>query len=704
MIYVFEKINNEYSYVKSIDIYEFGHLLSIKKLTNNANSVLKLYDKISTEDLYNEDLLSLSTFETTIKIQKYNFRNFIKKSLKSNFYINYNIKNKCDKVFKDINRNNFEIGIREHNKNETSNLKEILCITPEGKYHKIDLREFNSFNDIKNYKLRVPRLKDYSDNLYYYYLDEKILVEKFFHYLKYYNYNLYTNCIKPSFIKHIHNKPYYRLDELYYYSLNVEKKIPKIGPDFYDLEMPEKVKTLTSNFDYICDGIMDLDVNRSFLNYHKEYILGKNLKSIVQYYSFFGAYIMNDYLRSSKVKEIFRNKILEDNIYSLWKLIRGTPSFPQNYTVFRFIENDTHLQNIKIGSTWSTPGFLSTTRDSFYYNSKYQFGFIVIKIDIPKNIKGIGICLETISHFSDELEILLPPGTQLRLVKKDWNYNHYKDLIQKKVKKTYHFEIVGYDPIKIKGTFKNPNKIPDLINYKSKHNNFSTTKKYLKSITNDNHQFYINNILLFMLDYDADGLYSSYFFHKYSDAMAICHQNDDGDVNILCEMGNIIIINYHAIIYHVNLKKLPSDNIILKIGNWCKQFMNSTSIRIYSYYKETDIGFNGVYNIDLVNILLNKPPRFKDQLVFNSYDRIDLLQNTKITDVFMSELGYDSWWSSMSIADFYIKATNFTQKEVDSLNHFFLQIPSWSEFEKNINNYFTHKYAEICRIYYATKP
>jgi hypothetical protein len=132
---------------------------------------------------------------------------------------------------------------------------------------------------------------------------------------------------------------------------------------------------------------------------------------------------------------------MEYNIKTLWELIKGAPAFDKDYILYRFIMDDSHISHLKIGDKYTEKSFISTTRDPFYQSEDYKFGYVLVKIRLPKNKKGVGLSIETVSHFHEEQEIILPPKTQLRLIKKDKNcsYYHTDDNQEYKIRIRYEF-------------------------------------------------------------------------------------------------------------------------------------------------------------------------------------------------------------------------------------------------------------------------
>jgi hypothetical protein len=134
-------------------------------------------------------------------------------------------------------------------------------------------------------------------------------------------------------------------------------------------------------------------------------------------------------------------------IKKFWNIIITSPPFEESFYIYRFITNDTFLENLKIGDIYRDSGFLSCTRDPFYTSSYYNFGNNVMKIKVPKNKIGVGLCLELFSYFGKEKEILLAPNTSLKLINKDSKvkYEHTSSDFNIKMNNKYEFEIVSLE-------------------------------------------------------------------------------------------------------------------------------------------------------------------------------------------------------------------------------------------------------------------
>ena len=123
----------------------------------------------------------------------------------------------------------------------------------------------------------------------------------------------------------------------------------------------------------------------------------------------------------------------------MWNLVLSAPEFDKSYTFYRFIKEDSYLSGIKIGDLFTETGFVSTTRDPYYRSDLYKFGFILIKIKIPANRIGVALCLETVSHFPEEQEIIFPPNSKFKLISRDNDcvYYHTDSNFSSKIKTKY---------------------------------------------------------------------------------------------------------------------------------------------------------------------------------------------------------------------------------------------------------------------------
>lgn len=257
--------------------------------------------------------------------------------------------------------------------------------------------------------------------------------------------NATFTCVKKSFIPHKnHLKPYYTRDEIIKLGMNMGIiNVPKnmLYVDFKD--------ALTrKDYQNICLQIQMNDISAKILIQHQNYIVENNMVGLIQYYTIQGSYFMNQYMRGF-TRYAYRNDYLENNIKKMWRLVLNSPVFDNDYILYRFVSKDDYLKHLEIGDIYIENGFISTTRDPFYRNDLYKFGFVLIKIRIPKNVIGVGLCLETFSYFPSEEEIILPPMSHLKLISKNEQCEYYNpdENYAANIKTRYEFEWVKNGPI-----------------------------------------------------------------------------------------------------------------------------------------------------------------------------------------------------------------------------------------------------------------
>lgn len=370
-----------------------------------------------------------------------------------------------------------------------------------------------------------------------------------------------TSCRRPSFgsgMEHI--SPYYGINELYYL--------------VYDWNLTDKVNLDEEELEKYCKIISRHDIPAKTLLDHQMYIYDSKAIGLVKHYSLFGSYYMNLYLRKNQCclpgkrsyEDVIRNLYLENQIKIMINLIINSPEFTESHTVYRFVEKDDYIKNLKIGDIYQDASFMSTTRNPFYYKENYEFGYILIKIKLPKGIKGIGLCIEAYSNFPNEEEIILPPTSKYRLDKlfDSKEITHIEGIYDLKVKKKYEFTWIGNDYldnrkkeiiIDMPGAY-----IPDvpLINFMDllvkddiKYLSISDRLNYFRqNYTNNNNQFesiIANNKYTFNLEaYDSTTIYKPFFYFDVSDGIMITTSNPKyGNINIMMELGQEIHINYY---------------------------------------------------------------------------------------------------------------------------------------------------------------
>lgn len=367
-----------------------------------------------------------------------------------------------------------------------------------------------------------------------------------------------TTCMRPSFLPHFtHIKPYYTRSEVINLALNMGIKLED---RYYDQE----------DINELCETVSSNDISADTLLKHQDHIISKNKVGLVQYYTLQGSYFINQYLRNLASYE-YRNNFLESIITPMWELLNDAPAFDKSYTLYRFISNDNYLKHLNIGDMYTENGFTSTTRDPFYRSDLYKFGFILIRINIPKNVKGVALCVETISHFPNEQEIILSPLSIFRLDKKDEKIQYYNtdEHFKSQVKTRYEFTYIGKRPIRYieRPLYLLKSEAIDFM----KINNVDTItleekiRYFIAKYTNPMFQFNAligDNVYTVMTErYDSTGAYDKFYAinNQNGFSMYTLHNNY---MLFMIELGEIENTRYMHVNYYVKYSVLDREKIV----------------------------------------------------------------------------------------------------------------------------------------------
>ncbi len=329
----------------------------------------------------------------------------------------------------------------------------------ELEYDKTDLDNYLIINRISNLKKSIIFISQFNLIIF----ENKFI--KIFDNLGESKYKDLTNCIRPSYSNILPNTYY-------------------IKPYFSSIELINNKIIYNDDKTDPCLLSVYRDIPYIKLLIHQKHIIENNGAGILQYYSLIGSYQINSYLRELYKESKINNIILNSLIEKFWNIIITAPSFDDDFYVYRFINDDSFLKDLKIGDNYQDNGFMSTTRDPYYSSNYYNFGSILMKIKIPKNKIGVGLCLELFSHFGKEQEILLAPKTILKLVKLDKNvkYKHIEKDFDIKIKKKYEFELVNICPVKIDKKINTGIKnIDNIYKLEQINNNLEDFYNYLKN-------------------------------------------------------------------------------------------------------------------------------------------------------------------------------------------------------------------------------
>ncbi len=440
-----------------------------------------------------------------------------------------------------------------------------------------------------------------------------------------------TVCTRPSFLPHFkHINPYYKRGELINLALNMQL----IKPDnkYYD---PAEVMKL-------CAIIKDNDISADIIMKHQEYIIKTNKIGIVRYYSLQGSFFINKYLRDV-INYKYQNMVLENTIKSMYTLVNDAPPFNKSYILYRFINSDAYLKHLNIGDIYIDPSFISTTRDPFYNSEVYKFGFILIKITIPNNIKdmkGVGLCIESCSDFPDEQEIILAPNSKLLLNKKDDDaiYYHHDNEKSSKIKTRYEFTYLGRDKLTFEERLLVEHITVDFLKITT--NDTITLYEKIKIFMNN----YVNEIYQFKTIigdktytiitewYDSTGAYRDFYAATNTDGFSM-YTLFDNYILFFIELSEendytSMYVNYYFKHGSVH-KNVMKDNDFVDFLSKLAYYFGIRNVILFAEYASCDIGKSlngngdseikiyrgGYYCIDFYNYLKYKGKRFNNKNV-----------------------------------------------------------------------------------------
>jgi hypothetical protein len=537
-----------------------------------------------------------------------------------------------------------------------------------------------------SYRFINNEIKEWIQNLYKKYKDNKELSKKLEYNLKIinnydidilietsyktlYEYSpklglLVSICKRKSFDPFVnHLKPYYTKLELI-----------KLGQNMKLIKDVDIEKLLNQEYHYkLCKKISSNDVSFEEIKKHSLYIIDNNIVSYITFYSYYGSFLYNKYLRTNKNM----NEFLLEGINKILNVMKNSPALDNNYFVYRFIWDDSFINKLKIGDTVVDNGFISTTRDPFYSPGLTgKFGLTLIKINIPKNKKGTGLFIENFSLFQKEEEFLLPPFTKLKLISKDdkFKYYHTNEEFEKLIEKKYEFDYIGTDyglinNYKVKNNIK---EITDVKNYILQGNDrISLFKNFISESSQIsikiNNKIYLLNCMFF--DSTENSSYAKLHYNKIKDGLLISiYDNGYSYLNIEC--GKEMVVNYINKFYNYSKTKTEMNNdlmeIILEIGRifHYKEAKIFPTYRNFSEFNNDDNNkiflYTNFYNHTIYDYAKNKNKFINDIFLKNNigWYSTDQLLNTKLDSEIKDKLKISQ--NTIKEALIYIVENNFS--------------------------------------------
>jgi len=474
-----------------------------------------------------------------------------------------------------------------------------------------------------------------------------------------------TRCKRPSYDSRMEHmtEPYYSINELYFLAYD------------WNLVPNNQINLTQSEIKHYCKQIASKDITAQTLLDHQMYIYKSRAIGLIKHYSLFGSYYMNQYLRKNRCtiqttasSDQIRDADLENQIRIMINIMISAPAFDKSYIVYRFIEKDDYMRHLKIGDVYIDPSFMSTTRNPFYYKENYSFGYYLIKIKLPSEVRGVGLCIESYSNFPKEEEIILPPTTRYKLTNiANDNIKHFHNIFKIEVIRKYEFEWIGnnyLDQSLNQVCLSMPDAFEPVVNdidvisiIKEKRIEeiaISDRFKYFRDefINNINNQFACtvgNYRYVFTIhSYDSSSVYKPFFYYEMSDGIMITTSNPKrGNINIMMELGPKIHVNYYFRF------SLTDEHIAVDLNrsewiDWFSNFAYTIGSRYVVFHSSYSLQYNPndsvenqqmktryVYSQNMYLYLKNRTRMFEFRGITPnfSYPQIDILFTYPITDI-----------------------------------------------------------------------
>ena len=475
-------------------------------------------------------------------------------------------------------------------------------------------------------------------------------------------------CRRKSFnplLKHL--TPYYSLNELIKMGQNMGMIKKKISP----IELQNK------DLHYkICKEISKNDIYANEILNHKKYL--DKFYNEITFFSIYGSYFINQNLRYYQENQTFNNcpfPYYLEYAQSVSKIFNESPGLEDEYYLYRFIQNDSFLKDIKIGEIFVEAGIMSTTRNPFYSPEELeQFGMILLKITIPKQYDKL-LLIEGISVFPHEEEIILPPFTKLELLSKDndFEYYHTNEKIQKTIKKRYHFKVVGQEKIP-KSPKLNINNIPtlDITTKLFSPNLIDRKREFLTTLTNKGLMRIkiLDKTIFFMaMTFDSTEAYQRVYSNKDSNGILLfCF--DEYSIKYGIEISNDLVFNFQNRFFSDSLD-LNDKEIYYLLGIVGKLF-GFTSAKVFlPYKKENDLIYPKILDTEKSFDDIKLRAGFSDrEFKSNLNSKIDILNHP------YTKFKYDnivSWKDYFKLCKKNKTLEEFYQKWEDNFNNKILE-------------------------------
>jgi hypothetical protein len=482
-------------------------------------------------------------------------------------------------------------------------------------------------------------------------------------------------CKRNSFHPYAtHLTPYYTKNELI-----------KLGMNNMLINKLSSSSLIDKKLHYdICKKVSKNDISYETILVHMRNIIDNNCIGWIVFYSMTGSYIFNKILRSIQLdsKSISRSNSqlrlktkLPNYMYLGLKKIIDTINkvdLPKDYYFYRFVWDDEFLRNLKIGEIFVDNGLISTTRDPFYSPGlKMDFGLVLIKINVPEHLKGVGLLVENFSMFPKEEEFLIQPFTKLKLKAKNdkATYYHINEKFEKIIKKRYEFDMVSTRNSEMIGRIEDDLVSPDKnipiidifelnINSNDRIGLFSIFLDKCDSLGQFRYIYNNNNdnidIIFICQWFDSTGSYSNMYKNKTKDGFIITHYIN-GYPTLSIEMGEDLYVNYFRTICpydnDVSELELELDNNMIEdiVAHFARLFKYNNAKIFFTYKNFTEFDKSYLDNKEFLYTRLYCDTIYRyfktgenNAIKYYKYDygyyMLDKIGKTKVDEVIINKL------------------------------------------------------------------
>ena len=259
------------------------------------------------------------------------------------------------------------------------------------------------------------------------------------------------------------------------------------------------------------------------------------------------------------------------------------------------------------------------------------FILILIKINIPKDMKNNGLLMENFSMFPKEEEFLIQPRCKLKLIRSTGDdktpYYHINNKFERLIKKRYEFELVDTSTKWLKEIRINDEiHTIDLIMELNGRDRVDIFTQFLEQCDSLGQYIYKNMIFIAQW-FDSTKSYQHLYHNSTADGFITTHYYNGYPI-LSIECGEALVVNYiRTKCYYDSIPSLTSIDFDEIIALYCRLFKYKTAIIYFTYNNFTE--FKANYDIYTEPFLYTNLycstiyNYFKKQLIFAKYYKFE---------------------------------------------------------------------------------